>query len=52
MLDQIVIAARPDVPLLAVSSRNVFVWKSQVKVFAVATSALCRPYAFVVFREL
>src|SRR5277367_394348 len=52
MLKQIVIAARPDEPLLAIVSRGVDIWKAEIEFFVLATSAFGGSYAFVVFYEL
>ncbi len=51
MLDQTVIAARPDVPLFAVPSRNVLIRKTQIKILAFAATAFRRSYPLVVFHE-
>ena len=51
MVNQMVVAAGPDLPLFTVSSGHVMVRQIQIETVAVARAALRRPNALVVLRE-
>jgi hypothetical protein len=51
MVNQMVVAAGPDLPLFTVSSGHVMVRQIQIETVAVARAALRRPNALIVLRE-
>src|SRR5580658_965393 len=51
VLDQIVVAARPDLPLFGISSGEILIRKTKIEIILLASSAFSGPYAFVVRNE-